>query len=308
VIAHEHVRAGAVSLHCAVAGRPGGSLYLFLHGFPEFWLAWEPYLERFSAHGRAVAPDLRGYNLSDKPEEVEAYAMPHLISDVRALIGHYGDGRPATLIAHDWGGVIAWASAAAHPDLLERLVIVNAPHPAVYARELRANAQQRAASHYVDVFREGPAEELLSADGYAAMRRAVFEAAADPERAFPKPARAAYMEAWSRPGALTGGLNYYRATPLAPAAVRGEAGPLEAAAESIVVRVPTLVIWGMDDTALLPGCLDGLERYVADLTVRRVPEATHWVAHERSDLLMAWIEEFAGLPVSPGPPAAPSPA
>ena len=273
-----------VSLHLVTAA-PGASLdgpapMLFLHGFPEFWYAWRRQLEFFGAERTAAALDMRGYGRSDKPRAVEAYALPHLVADVAAVLDRISPHRPAVLVGHDWGGVVAWQFAARHPERLERLVIINAPHPAVFARELLNSPAQRRASAYVALFRSPLAEPLLRADRFALLRRAVFRGAR--LGAFSEDDQRRYVAAWSQAGALTGGLNYYRAARFVPA----EAGR--------PVRVPTLVIWGEKDTALLPGSLDGLEEYVPDLTVRRIPDGTHWVVHEQPEVINQGIKDFLG--------------
>jgi epoxide hydrolase 4 len=280
VPAHQEAAVNGVRLHYAAEGR--GPLLLFLHGFPEFWYAWRRQLAEFGRDHLAVAPDLRGYNRSDRPAAPDAYRMETLVEDVRALAAHLNGGAPFTLAGHDWGGVVAWTFAMAHPELVRRLVIVNAPHPAVFRRELAENPAQRAASRYMEVFRSPQAEALLSADGCAALLRMFGDLERDGH--WTAADRAAYLEAWTRPGALTGGLNYYRAL-----AARGDDAGLPGGG---MVRVPTLVLWGERDTALLPGNLDGLDRWVPDLTVRRIPDGTHWVVHEHGDEVNRCIRAF----------------
>src|SRR5215469_10320740 len=162
---HNYAEVNGIRLHYAAEGQ--GPLMLFLHGFPEFWYAWKDQLAEFGRDHLAVAPDMRGYNLSDKPADVEQYAVPHLVEDVRALASALNGGQRFTLVGHDWGGVVAWAFALAHPELLERLVIVNAPHPAIFQRELRGNPEQQLASRYMLLFREPRAEALLCENNYA---------------------------------------------------------------------------------------------------------------------------------------------
>ncbi|MCW5966956.1 MAG: alpha/beta hydrolase [Blastocatellales bacterium] len=268
---------------------------LFLHGFPEFWYEWRNLLEEFGRDHRAVAPDLRGYNLTDKPASVDDYAAKHLVADIRAMFEHFSPGRPGILLAHDWGGAVAWAFAIAHPEYLQKLVIINAPHPAVFARELALNPEQQRASRYMLTFRTPEAEAILSADGYKKLQRMIFGTAAR-EDVFGPEDRAQYLAAWAQEGALTGGLNYYRASRLAPPAPGTEAEAAVVyqpmAAERMTVRVPTLVVWGEKDQALPTGNLDGLEEYVPDLVVRRIPDGTHWVIHEQPALVCNYIREF----------------
>jgi len=282
-IVHETVEANGIRLHVARAG--AGPLILFLHGFPEYWGMWRPLLEHFGARGWcAVAPDLRGYNLSDKPAAVEAYRVKPLVADVLALAARYTKEK-FVLVAHDWGGAVAWSVAISHPERLSRLVMLNSPHPYVFWRELCANPAQREASAYMTLFRLAKAERVLSANGFA--RLLAWFPGLDPDY------RRGLLEAWSQPGALTGGLNYYRASPLYPPTA-DDPGPqkLQLKPEDFVVRVPTLVLWGERDPALLTGCLDGLEALVPDLKLVRVPEATHWIARERTERVIAEIEAF----------------
>jgi pimeloyl-ACP methyl ester carboxylesterase len=267
-----------VRLHFASAGEASRPLILFLHGFPEFWYAWKRQLAEFGASHFAVAPDMRGYNLSSKPDDVSAYAVKHLVEDVRDLVRELGCSGRFTLVGHDWGGAVAWAFAIAHPALLERLVIINAPHPGVFARELHDNPAQQQASQYMLWFRTPEVETALAADNCALLVRALTETAAP--GTFSEVDLDAYRIAWSKPGALTGGLNYYRAARMGPPAP-GEPAASFLAAGELRVAVPTLVIWGERDHALLPGNLNGLDAFVPDLRIERIPEGSHWVVHEK---------------------------
>lgn len=292
-IGHGFLQLDDVRLHYAACGRPDRPLMLFVHGFPEFWFMWRELLPAFGRDFLAVAPDMRGYNLSDKPEAVDAYAARHLVADIDGLRRHFGAER-FTLVAHDWGGAIAWAYAIAHPDRLERLVIVNAPHPATFLRDLLRHRPQTEASQYMRLFRQPDAEAKLSADGFAWLWDFTFRGHYE-QGLIGEAERAAYLEAWSRPGALTGGLNWYRATRM-PVPLPEEADPAASLPPlpDTTVRVPTLVIWGEQDHALLPHLLEGLEAHVPDLTVLRVPDASHWVVQERPDLVRDAIRDFVG--------------
>ena len=280
---HETVEANGIRLHSARCGE--GPLMLFLHGFPEYWAMWRPMLEHFGARGYcAVAPDLRGYNLSEKPAAVEAYRAKHLMADVLALAAHYTKDK-FVLVAHDWGGAVAWGVAIAHPGRLAKLVMVNSPHPYIFWRELCNNPAQQKASEYMRFFRLPKAERVLSENGYARLLGSFSD--------LDEGARKALLEAWSQPGALTGGLNYYRASPMYPPSAEDPgAKKLQLKPEDFVVKVPTLVIWGERDAALLPGCIEGLDAVVPDLKLVRVPDATHWVARERTTLVIREIEAF----------------
>ncbi|MDP8981432.1 MAG: alpha/beta hydrolase [Acidobacteriota bacterium] len=285
MLEHHYAEVNGVRLHYVRSG--SGPLILFLHGFPEFWYAWKNQLAEFGKDHLAVAPDMRGYNLSSKPEGLDQYQMGILVEDIRALAEHLGS-KKFVLVAHDWGGAVAWAFAMTHPECLEKLIIVNAPHAGVFARELRDNPAQRKASEYMLFFRGDQAEAHLSANNCSALVKAVMGGGA-----FTNEDKQAYIKAWSQPGALTGGLNYYRAMKAGPPAP-GESTENRMAIDParLMVKVPTLVIWGEKDTALLPGNLDGLDQFVPDLTIRRIPEGTHWVVHEKPDEVNRHIRAF----------------
>lgn len=299
MIQHDFAEVNGIKLHYAHAG--SGPLLLFAHGFPEFWYAWRRQLEEFSRTHRVVAPDLRGYNLSSKPKEVRQYELPQIIADLRGLARHLGYER-FTLVGHDWGGVACWTYAMAHPEDLERLIIINSPHPAVFRRELRENESQRRASRYMLFFRSRVAEPALSAFRYAALVRTVLSNGLK-RGYFNKEDRARYIEAWSQPGALTGGLNWYRAARVGPPQDEKDKEAVEqrfAALPDPTVRVPTLVIWGEQDRYLLTGCLNELDQYVPKLQVRRVPDATHWIHHEQPQLVTKYIREFLAADAAQG--------
>src|SRR6266481_1717941 len=252
---HEYADVNGVRLHYVTAGK--GKLIMFVHGFPEFWYEWKNQLAEFGQDYQAVAPDMRGYNLSSKPAEVDQYQVKYMVEDLRALAEKLGH-KKFILVAHDWGGAVAWAFAIAHPDYLEKLVIINAPHPGVFQRELRENPAQQKASQYMLMFRSAQAEQTLSANNYATLVQAVLGEGLK-TGVFTEADKQAYIEAWSQPGALTGGLNYYRASRVGPPTRDDKQGPNFAAGlSSLEVKVPTLVIWVEKDTALLTGNLEGL--------------------------------------------------
>jgi pimeloyl-ACP methyl ester carboxylesterase len=287
---HQFADVNGIRMHYVTTGT--GRLILFAHGFPEFWYAWKRQLDEFGKDHQAVAPDLRGYNLTSKPEGVENYRARHLVEDLRALAAHLGASK-FVLVAHDWGGAVAWAFALAHPEKLEKLVIINSPHPGVFARELQSNPAQQEASQYMRMFCTAEAEEILSRNHYQALIEMAL-AHGLKRGYFDEADRRAYVEAWSQPGALTGGLNYYRASRFLPP-VPGTPLPeskLDVDVAALSVHVPTLVIWGERDIALLPGNLEGLAEFVPDLTIRRIPDANHWVVHQKPELVNRYIREF----------------
>jgi epoxide hydrolase 4 len=290
MIEHKYADVNGVRLHYATAGK--GKLIMFVHGFPEFWYEWKNQLVEFGSQYQAVAPDMRGYNLSSKPADVDQYQVKYLIEDLRALAQHLGH-KKFILVAHDWGGAIAWAFAIAHPDYLEKLVIINAPHPGVFARELRDNPAQQKASQYMLFFRSPQAEAQLSANNYGQLVQIVLGSGLK-SGAFTEEDKKAYIEAWSQPGALTGGLNYYRAARLGPPSGEGDKSGTSFAQglPSFEVKTPTLVIWGEKDTALLTGNLEGLDKFVPSLTIKRIPDGTHWVIHEKPEMVNGYIRDF----------------
>jgi epoxide hydrolase 4 len=287
VFEHKYADVNNIRLHYVTAGK--GELIMFLHGFPEFWYEWKNQLAEFGRDYQAVAPDMRGYNLSSKPTNVEQYRIKYLIEDVRALAEHLGH-KKFILVAHDWGGGVAWPFAIRHPEYLEKLIIINAVHPVVFMRELRDNPAQQKASQYILVYRTPKAEEILSRNNYALPASNLLEDGLK-QGYFIEEDRKAYIEAWSQPGALTGGLNYYRAAHLG--SFTGESDDSLSADPSLfTVTVPTLVIWGGKDKWLLIGNLEGLEKYVPNLTIKRIPDGSHWVIHEKPGLVNSYIRGF----------------
>jgi pimeloyl-ACP methyl ester carboxylesterase len=286
-IKHRTASVNGVDLHYVEAG--SGPLILFIHGFPDFWRVWMDQLNHFARTHRAVAPDLRGFNLSSKPADVSAYRAKHLVEDIRQLILHLGEKR-CVIVAHDWGGAAVWSFAAAYPEMVERLVIINSPHAMTFARELASNPAQQKASAYMNDFRRPGMEAVLAKDDFAKLFRMFGRGH---NRALDEEERQAYLAAWSQPGAMTGGLNYYRASPLHPPTPE-EPGPAALKLDPAMFRVavPTLVIWGMADTALLPCLLDGLEEHVPDLAIHRMEGVTHWPMRERPDEVNRLIAEF----------------
>ena len=286
-------------LHYASAGERGRPLILFVHGFPEFWYAWEEQLAAFGKTHFAVAPDLRGFNLSSKPAAVEAYKPRHLVEDLEQFIHALGYER-CVVVAHDWGGAVCWNLAIQHPELVERLVIVNSPHPFAFAKALASDPAQQAASAYMNWLRKTGSEQALAANDHALMISLMTGKGEDPAPWFTDEVRERYRAAWMQPGAdgshpLTGSVNYYRASPMHPPGP-GEPPPdlsrMDPAA--FKVRVPTLVIWGERDQALLPVLIENLGEYVEDLRLERIPDGTHWVCHEHPERVTLLIRSALG--------------
>ncbi len=275
-ISHRRVRVGDLELHLASLG--SGRPVLLLHGFPEFWYSWRRLMLALADSGfQALAPDLRGYDLSDKPRRRSSYRMERLVSDVVGLLDALGLER-VPVVAHDWGGIIAYCLAERHPERVERLVILNAPHPELFRRALR-RPSQLSRSWYVFFFL------LPLLPEWTVTRRRVmastFEGWARPG-AFTREDIDRYVEAIRRPGAATSAINYYRAAFGAP--IRAPT-PIQAR---------TLVLWGDRDRALGPALLDGIERYVPDVTIRHFPEAGHWLQHDAPEQVAREIIGFLG--------------
>lgn len=263
---------------------------MLLHGFPEAAFVWTDTLQALAGEAQLIAPNLRGYGGSSAPTEVSAYRARHLVGDLVALIDTWaGEGRPLDLlVAHDWGGAVAWNLAAARPERLRRLLILNSPHPATFLQALRTDPAQQQASAYMHRLCEADAAPQLAADDFAAMWRLFDQFGSGPPAWLDAPARERYRAVWQR--GLQPMLDWYRASPLKPPL--GPDDPvmtLELPASVTEVRVPTRVLWGEADTALPPGLLDGLEQHVSPLSIRRVPGASHWLLHEQPALV---IEEI----------------
>lgn len=286
-----------ITLSCRGAGEPGRPVLLFLHGFPEAAFVWDELLEHFAdpAHGgyRCVAPNLRGFERSSAPAGVEAYRPKHLVQDITALIA--AEGAPlAALVAHDWGGAVAWNLAALQPQLARKLVIINSPHPGTFLRELRSSPEQQAASAYMNFLVRPDAPALLAQDDFRRLWPFFGDAAWLTE-----PVRQQYREVWNGPAGsppgtgLDGGCNYYRASPLRPPTAEDPAAAAVTLPDSMLrMSLPTLVLWGLEDVALRPGLLDGLDHWIPDLRIERIPGASHWIVHEMPELVARHIGAF----------------
>jgi pimeloyl-ACP methyl ester carboxylesterase len=281
-----------ITLSCRATGERGRPVLVFLHGFPEAAFVWDELLEHFAqpVNGgyRCVAPNLRGYEQSSQPADVAAYRAKHLVQDIRALAEI--EGAPlACLVAHDWGGAVAWNFANQLPQLTQRLAIINSPHPGTFLRALKTSEQQREASAYMNFLVRPDAEKLLREDGYRRLLAFFTHWGAAPW--LTEEVKARYRAVWD--ASLTGGLNYYRASPLRPAR-EGDAAAtaIELPREMLTVDIPTLVLWGMQDTALLPELVEGLDEYIPRLTLVKVPDASHWIVHEQPQLVAQRLAAF----------------
>lgn len=276
-----------ITLSCHATGPlQGVPRVLLLHGFPEGAFVWDDVMRRLAPHVRCVAPNLRGYERSSAPAQVTAYRAKLLVTDIAELIAAIG-APIDLLVAHDWGGAVAWSLAALRPELVQRLLIINSPHPATFARELRDNPLQQQASAYMNFLCRPDAAALLADDDFA--RLWAFFTGMGGERWLDDAMRERYREVWRH--GLDGALNYYRASPLRPPlSAQDPIHGLVLPPDTLTVRVPTTVLWGDADVALPTALLDDLESFVALLEVRRVAGATHWLIHEHPALVAETID------------------
>jgi len=282
-----------VALDCVDIGPRDAPVLIFLHGFPESHRTWRHQLGHFAQDFRVIAPDSRGYCQSDKPEDVEHYTADKLAGNVFALADALGVD-DFTVVGHDWGGAIAWLVALRGGGRVERLIILNAPHPLLFQRAVFDDPEQRAASQYVRAFRDPANDALIAKRGLIGLL--LKEVHWDRSPALSDAERARMMIDWVEPGAAMGMLNWYRASQLIVPAIDEEpVRPAWLDAPFPKITVPTLVIWAIDDKALRPGQLDGLDALVDDLTVVKVPNCGHfvpWEAHETVNAAMAdWLGE-----------------
>jgi pimeloyl-ACP methyl ester carboxylesterase len=285
-IRHERVAANGLHFHVLAAGQ-GDRLALFLHGFPELAFSWRHQLPVLAEEGwLAWAPDLRGYGETDRPVGRDEYAIEKLIDDVAGLIDASG-ARETLLVAHDWGGVIAWLFAIRKVRPLARLAIMNLPHPACFERALSRGFRQRLRSWYV-LFFQLPwlPEKLFAAGGARAIGRA-FRGMAVHKENFPDEVLDVYRRAALQPGALTAMINYYRAL------VMGGGHRRQRSLGYPKLDTKTLMIWGEQDSALDITTLDGTEEFVSDLELHRLPDASHWVQQDApekvNEILRKWL-------------------
>ncbi len=270
-----------MQLHYREAG--SGPLVILLHGFPEFWYSWRHLLPALADAGyHAIAPDMRGYNLSGKPQGVDAYTIDTLADDIAALIKHAGERR-AHIIGHDWGGAVAWHLAMRHREMVDRLVILNSPHPRAFARALRTPAQLWRSRYMLFFQLPRLPEAMIRRNDFAVVRR-IFRYEPTRRDAFSELDIDRYVAALARPWALTSALNYYRAA----ARFRASRSP----GFSSRIEAPTLLIWGDREKHLVPELTVGLERWVPNLTVAHVPDASHWILADAPDEVEKQIVNF----------------
>jgi len=280
-----------VTLNVALAGPEDAPAVIFLHGFPESHRTWRGIAPRLEGRFRLVMPDQRGFAGSDRPQEVAAYKTNRLVDDLFALADALGIPR-FSLVGHDWGGAVAWAGALKGDPRVTRLAIINSPHPFIFQKSLIEDADQRAASQYINAFRAPGFEKLVESKGYEWFFEKTFAPHLD-LALIPENEKRQYLAEWSQPGALTAMLNWYRASPLV-VPPPGLTMPLPdfLLRFSSKIRIPTLVFWGMRDPALLPIQLDGLPELVEDLRIVRLPGAGHFAPWEAPDEVAAALAPF----------------
>ncbi len=292
-----------VELDVAIEGPEDGEPIIFLHGFPESHRTWQHQIARFSGRYRCIAPDQRGYAGSSKPKGVDAYKIQHLVADVIALADVLDIGQ-FTLVGHDWGAGVAWATALGHANRVKRLIIANGPHPFTYQKSLFDDLEQRAAAQYITAFRGDGFLDYVYRKGWDAYfdeNFANFGAAGiEPEE------RAIYLKQWATPGAFEAMINWYRASQIIIPPLPSESGPSENGSDSAnpmperpayldnpfpILKMPTLLIWAMDDHALRPSLLDGLDDLIEDLALVKIPGG-HFVTWENHEEVNVAIEDW----------------
>ena len=281
------------TIHFVAAGAEDAPVILFLHGFPEYWAAWQPVFEHLLDEYSIIAPDQRGFNLSSRPAGVEAYQVNHLVADMVALIGQVSPDQPVILCGHDWGASIAYAMAIWHPHLIKKLVIANGVHPMCFQQALLAGGAQTDASQYIHRLRQKGIEERLAANGFQHMFAMFDKFSATPW--LDEAAREGYRTAWSHPGALAAMLNWYRASPLIvpePGSPPKEMQITDKLKTKFAITMPHLLIWGMKDPALLPQSREKLGQFCRDLKLVEVKDGDHWLLHTHDSEIATEIRQF----------------
>ncbi|MCX6131353.1 MAG: alpha/beta hydrolase [Proteobacteria bacterium] len=274
-ITSDEVLLDDVSIHYLQKGK--GPLILMLHGFPEHSGLWSKYVESLGRSYHAVAPDLRGYNLSSQPKEVEAYAIEKLMGDITSLVRKLGHEK-ACLVGHDWGGLLSWYLAAHHPESFSKVIIMNAPFPKVYSKLYKEDSEQKAMASYVGFLMTEGSDKALAADNFAGLANSLFNGSSYPFNAREKQE---ILEVWGR--GLFGPVAYYKSY-----IPRQD----KLASEMPDISIPTLVLWGEKDSALSIKNLDGIDEHVKNLKIERFPAATHWLTYEMPDQLIEKIDKF----------------
>ncbi|WP_315785054.1 alpha/beta hydrolase [Fischerella sp. JS2] len=278
---NDYITTNGIRLHYITQGE--GPLMLMLHGFPEFWYSWRYQIPEFAKYFKVVAVDLRGYNDSEKPKDQSAYVMDEFIKDIQGVIKGLGYEK-CILVGHDWGGAIAWCFAYAHPEMVERLIVLNIAHPAKLSEGLRTPSQLLKSSYMFLFQLPWLPEFLIQSLDYQLLENA-FKGMAVNKNAFIEADIEAYKNAAAKRGALTAMLNYYRNI------FQGQMFNKSWG----ILEVPTLMIWGEKDTAQGKELTYGTEAYVRDLQIKYIPDCSHWVQQEQPELVNQYMQEYLGL-------------
>lgn len=288
-VEHAQTIVNDVRLHYVTAGDPADETVVLLHGFPEYWYTWHRQLSALEDAGyHVVAPDMRGYNTSEKPHSRDAYVLPTLSRDVVGIVEEFGE--TAHIVGHDWGGVVAWDLGARHPEVVETLSVLNAPHLGAFQRELLSNPGQIRRSWYAFWFQVPWLPEQLWRAASGRIFEQLFVEGPNSEDACSPEDVHRFEHAFTLPGTPTSAINYYRALfrtlgrAMLPY-VGGDGPPLD-------VAVPTQLLWGLEDDALSPALTEGLGEWVSDLRVVRFPDASHWLHLDEPDAVTETLEEF----------------
>ena len=263
-IEEKYIKTNGIKLHTVIIGH--GEPLILLHGFPDFWFGWKKLIPLIKDRYQLIIPDMRGYNLSDKPEGVEKYRIELLIEDIIGLIDHFGF-ESVYLAGHDWGGVLSWFVAEKYPNKIKKLAIINAPHLKIFQSKLKNDEAQKKASSYIFRFLQPDSEKIILANNFQVLRGGLKE---DEDK---------YMAAWSQPGSINCGINYYRAN-------------MEYEDWTGIIKMPTLVIHGMKDGAILPVVLDGLDKYVKNLKVVHAADSGHSAQKEDPEMVASEFRVF----------------
>ncbi|MDN3439976.1 alpha/beta hydrolase [Planococcus sp. APC 3900] len=277
----QFLESNGITLHVAVAGPEDGPLVVLLHGFPEFWFGWKNQIQPLAEKGyRVVAPDQRGYNLSDKPEGIDNYTVDHLRDDVIGIIEHF-QKESAIVIGHDWGGAVAWHLAATHPEYVDKLIVLNIPHPKAMPRVLKKNPLQWMKSSYIAFFQlPNLPEKALGMGEFKTMQQSIEQTSK--KNTFSPHEMEQYKAAWSQSDALTAMLNWYRAI---------RRGSFRQIPET-KIKVPVRIIWGLGDQFLSPMLAKESMSFCEEVNLAFVGEATHWIQHEQPDIVNRLIDQF----------------
>ncbi|MDD9910881.1 MAG: alpha/beta hydrolase [Ahrensia sp.] len=289
----EWVGANGQQFHVMTAGPRSAPTMVMLHGFPEYWVAWKAVAERLSGDFHLILPDQRGFNLSSKPDGVEVYETKHLVADLDSLLDVLAPDDPIILCGHDWGASVAYAYAMRHHKRVSHLVIANGVHPVCFQRALLAGGAQTDASQYMNILRRLDSDRRLATDGFSKLMN-MFESFSSAPW-LDESTRQDYREAWGRPGALPAMLNWYRGSPMIVPDSGSKPKSLPITAEmhqKYRIRMPHLLLWGMDDVALLPEARADLGQFCDDLTLHEISNASHWILHEQPDRVARHIRDF----------------